>query len=43
LIDPFKINAAPFFIRVLEHSDVMTVFHGADFDIRTLDRSIRPG
>jgi ribonuclease D len=38
LIDPFKINAAPFFIRVLEHSDVMTVFHGADFDIRTLDR-----
>ena len=38
LIDPFEINAAPFFIRVLEHSDVMTVFHGADFDIRTLDR-----
>ena len=38
LIDPFEIKAAPFFIRVLENSDVMTVFHGADFDIRTLDR-----
>ncbi|OGR39513.1 MAG: hypothetical protein A3J80_06105 [Desulfobacula sp. RIFOXYB2_FULL_45_6] len=38
LIDPFEIKAAPFFIRVLESSDVMTVFHGADFDIRTLDR-----
>jgi ribonuclease D len=38
LIDPFEIKAAPFFIRVLENSDVMTVFHGADFDIRSLDR-----
>ena len=38
LIDPFEINAAPCFIRVLENKDVMTVFHGSDFDIRTLDR-----
>lgn len=38
LIDPFEIKAAPYFIRVLEDSDVMTVFHGSDFDIRSLDR-----
>ncbi|MFA5902714.1 MAG: HRDC domain-containing protein [Desulfobacula sp.] len=38
LIDPFEIKAVPVFIRVLENSDVMTVFHGADFDIRSLDR-----
>lgn len=38
MIDPFEINPAPFFIRVLESRDVMTVFHGADFDIRSLDR-----
>jgi len=38
LIDPFEIKAAPYFIRVLEDSGVMTVFHGSDFDIRSLDR-----
>ena len=38
LIDPFEIKADPFFVRVLENTGVMTVFHGSDFDIRTLDR-----
>lgn len=38
LIDPFEVRAAPFFVQVLEDSDVMTVFHGSDFDIRSLDR-----
>jgi ribonuclease D len=38
LIDPFKINNMAPFVRVLENSKVKTVFHGADYDIRSLDR-----
>jgi len=38
LIDPFKIKNILSFIAVLENNDVIKVFHGADFDIRSLDR-----
>ncbi len=38
LIDPFEIKEISSFIKVLENNDVIKVFHGADFDIRSLDR-----
>jgi len=38
LIDPFEIKAMAPFINLLENKDVIKVFHGADFDIRSLDR-----
>jgi len=38
LVDPFKIKDFSPFITVLENKDVMKVFHGSDFDIRSLDR-----
>lgn len=38
LIDPFEIKEVSPFINVLENDDVIKVFHGADFDIRSLDR-----
>ena len=41
LIDPFKIKKIPPFIKVLENNDVIKVFHGADFDIRSLDRDYK--
>ncbi len=41
LIDPFEIKDFDPFVRLLENPDVMTVFHGSDFDIRSLDREYR--
>jgi len=38
LIDPFEIKEVSSFINMLENNDVIKVFHGADFDIRSLDR-----
>jgi len=38
LIDPFEIKKIPPFINLLENNDVIKVFHGSDFDIRSLDR-----
>lgn len=38
LIDPFEIREVKAFIKLLENDDVKKVFHGADFDIRSLDR-----
>ncbi|NOX34763.1 MAG: ribonuclease D [Deltaproteobacteria bacterium] len=38
LIDPFEIKDASPFLNVLENNDVIKVFHGSDFDIRSLDR-----
>lgn len=38
LVDPFEIKKIPSFLDVLESEDVIKVFHGADFDIRSLDR-----
>ena len=41
LIDPFKIKEVLPFLNVLENNDVIKVFHGADFDIRSLDRDYK--
>lgn len=38
LVDPFKIKEISPFTIVLENEDIIKVFHGADFDIRSLDR-----
>jgi len=38
LVDPFEIKKIPSFLHVLESKDVVKVFHGADFDIRSIDR-----
>jgi len=38
LIDPFEIKAVSPLITLLEDNRVIKVFHGADFDIRSLDR-----
>ncbi len=38
LIDPFEVRDLSTFVRVLEDHDVIKVFHGADFDVRSLDR-----
>ena len=38
LIDPFVLKEIAPFIRVLEDKEIVKVFHGADFDIRSLDR-----
>ena len=38
LVDPFEIKEISPFIKVLENDDMIKVFHGADFDIRSLDR-----
>ncbi len=38
LIDPFKISDLSAFVRLLENRDIKKVFHGSDFDVRSLDR-----
>lgn len=38
LIDPFKISNMTPFVRVLENPKINKIFHGADYDIRSLDR-----
>ncbi len=38
LIDPFEMQDIDPFLTVLENPDVTKVFHGSDFDIRSLDR-----
>ena len=38
LIDPFEMRHIDPFLDVLENPDVVKVFHGSDFDIRSLDR-----
>ncbi|MBU1196363.1 MAG: HRDC domain-containing protein [Proteobacteria bacterium] len=38
LIDPFKIKDLTCFTQVLESANVKKIFHGADFDVRSLDR-----
>ncbi len=38
LIDPFEFKEISPFLKVLENHDTIKVFHGADFDIRSLDR-----
>ncbi len=41
LIDPFELKDISPFLKVLENKDVSKVFHGADFDIRSLDRDYK--
>ncbi len=41
LIDPFEIKKIAPFINLLENKGVIKVFHGADFDIRSLDRDYK--
>jgi len=38
LIDPFELKNIDPFLKVLEDPSVVKVFHGSDFDIRSLDR-----
>jgi ribonuclease D len=38
LIDPFELKDISPFLKVLENQDTIKIFHGADFDIRSLDR-----
>lgn len=38
LIDPFEIKEMSPFLRVLEDENVIKIFHGSDFDIRSIDR-----
>ena len=38
LIDPFELKAISPFLKILENPDIIKVFHGADFDIRSIDR-----
>ncbi len=38
LIDPFEFNGISPFLKVLEDGKIIKIFHGADFDIRSLDR-----
>jgi ribonuclease D len=38
LVDPFEIKKMSPFIALLENDRIIKVFHGADFDIRSLDR-----
>ena len=41
LIDPFNLKKISPFLRVLENNETIKVFHGADFDIRSLDRDYK--
>ncbi len=38
MIDPFEISDMSPFLKILEHPCITKVFHGADFDVRNLDR-----
>lgn len=38
LLDPFEFKGISPFLKVLENHDIIKIFHGADFDIRSLDR-----
>ena len=40
LVDPFEISDFSPFARILENPDIIKVFHGSDFDVRSLDREL---
>jgi ribonuclease D len=40
LVDPFTIDNFSPFVQVLENPAIVKVFHGADFDVRSLDREM---
>ena len=41
LIDPFELKEISPFLKVLETKDIIKIFHGADFDIRSIDRDYK--
>ena len=41
LIDPFKIKEISPFLKILETKEIIKIFHGADFDIRSFDRDYK--
>ncbi len=41
LIDPFVVKDISSFIQVLENKDIIKIFHGSDFDVRSLDRDYK--
>ncbi len=40
LVDPFTIDLFSPLVEVLENPEIIKVFHGADFDVRSLDREM---
>lgn len=40
LVDPFLINDFSPFSQILENPGIVKVFHGSDFDVRSLDREL---
>ncbi len=40
LVDPFLINDFSPFNQILENPEIIKVFHGSDFDVRSLDREL---
>ena len=40
LVDPFCISDFSPFCRILENPDIVKIFHGSDFDVRSLDREM---
>ncbi|NWH06453.1 HRDC domain-containing protein [Desulfobacter latus] len=40
LVDPFLINDFSPFSQILENPEIVKVFHGSDFDVRSLDREL---
>jgi ribonuclease D len=40
LVDPFTIHNFSPFVTILENPNIIKVFHGADFDVRSLDREM---
>ncbi len=40
LVDPFEISDFSPFSRILENPDIIKIFHGSDFDVRSLDREL---
>ncbi len=40
LVDPFLINDFSPFSQLLENPEIIKVFHGSDFDVRSLDREL---
>jgi ribonuclease D len=40
LVDPFLINDFSPFVALLENKEIVKIFHGADFDVRSLDREL---
>lgn len=40
LVDPFLISDFSPFVALLENQDIVKIFHGSDFDVRSIDREM---